>query len=119
MRRADLTMPRVRGRVGQVTVESWGSPEEQKLAGKWSWQIQVYVVLGRKVLREEIWHTIEGAELQKPFFYDTEELAQAGLREHVGEIVKLLQQAAGDPAPDGLALNLKSGIYEKFPGSKA
>lgn len=104
-----LNMPRVRGKVGQITCQEFGSADEKKLAGKWSWLIEIYVV--DRHAKPEVWKTIEGAILDKPFIYDSEAHAQVGLRAEVDNIVKIMQKAAGDPAPDGSYFDLKDGGY--------
>lgn len=109
-----LNMPRVRGKVGQITCEDFGSPEEKKLAGKWSWLIEIYVV--DRNAKAEVWKTIEGAMLEKALVYDSEAHAKVGLRAEVDNIVKIMQKAVGDPSPDGAYFDLKDGGY--FTGLK-
>lgn len=104
-----MNMPRVRGKVGQITVEDHGTPEEKALRGQWSWMIEVYVVDSK--MRDTVWHTIEGAYLQERRVFPTEQAAKENLEKEVKYVVTLLQKAAGDPDPDGAYFNLKTGEY--------
>jgi hypothetical protein len=106
---APAGMPRIRGKIGQITVQDWGTEEEKKLAGKWSWMLQLYAV--DEKMNVTVWQTIEGAHVQKPFIFATEVEAQESLRTEMQAIVKIVQNCAGDKDALGDYFDLKTGQY--------